>query len=159
MLFKRNHDAHKCLKFGTRANAFAAKDKYLRAAISLARKINLSFFNWGIELDPECINYEIVIYFQIGKEQLSFHTNYIAPSPKFDGQWIGYGQNKFPFSLPKVRQLLKESSFPLNNLTKKEAIIPEKKVELYDIMEEVRSIRDAFREEFNYDEDEENFWW
>jgi len=157
LLFKRNQDAHKNLKLSTRSNAFAAKNKYLRAAINLAHEINLPFFKWGVELDPECVNYEIIVYFQIGGDQISFHTDYIAPAPKFDGHWIGYGQMKFPFSFHKIRRLLKESNIQLNELSKKKGNIPKKKIRLYNIMEDVGSIRDEYRDELNFYKDDNFF--
>ena len=129
---------------GHKANCYMRKESFIEKAISLARQINLPFFSWGCQYDHKCINYEVVLYFQIGDKQVSFHTSEIYEAPKFSGAWIGYDQFSFPFSITHAKQLAKQYVIDPKQIPVMEALPLEKPLEVMDWESEERSFYDEW---------------
>jgi hypothetical protein len=103
--FNANLGAKNVLTRGQRCRCYGRKDRFMQKAIELAKEINLPFFFWGCQYDRSCINYEVVLYFQIGSDQISFHTHSLFDAIEFPGSWIGIEQYTYPFSISKVKKL------------------------------------------------------
>jgi hypothetical protein len=107
-LFNANKGAKNVYNKGLQNRCYDRKDDFLNKAISLAKHINLEFFSWGCKLDEDCPHYEVVVYFQIGEEQVSFHTKTIQSAPEFPFDWNGEVNEIFPFSINYVKKLAKK---------------------------------------------------
>ena len=79
-------------------------------AVFYAEHISLPFFNWGKQYDMTSINYEIILYFQFGNQQLSFHTNQFEDVKNFDGQWIGHTNFSCPVNYRMSCRMLKNNN-------------------------------------------------
>lgn len=74
------------------------KNEFLELVLNIAAKVKNENFSFGFQWDPDELYYPIIYYFQFGDKQVSFHSNYEKEGvPKFQGQWIGYRNESFPF--------------------------------------------------------------
>lgn len=118
--WKSNKGAKNVYSRNTRSRLYGRKERFIWRAIELAKEINLPFFSWGCNMDYSCVNYNVVLYFQIGDEQVSFHTDYLDNVPEFQGEWIGFEQYTFPLSITKVKKIAKKYGIKAKDIKKVE---------------------------------------
>lgn len=93
-------------------------DKAIKYSMQLA-KYKLPFFEYGKHYDETKKNYEIVLFFQIGHNQISFHTNDYEDVKDFPYQWNQIINQPFPFNLKEIKTLIKNHTIP-NEIKEKE---------------------------------------
>jgi len=104
--FDMNQKAHRQGSRSRRGRFFCKKSRELEYALMLSNKCtSLSFFHYGKQYDDSCIGYPVSLYFEFGKEQVSFHCD-IEEAPDFEGKWVGYKQLTYPFHLRNLRRLI-----------------------------------------------------
>jgi len=99
-IFNRNIRAKEVQKYSARLNAYDDKTEFLGLALKIAKNIKNDNFTYGYQTDPGNSYHHYIYYFQLGKNQVSFHNSFLfSDCPKFKGQWIGYRNECFPFKL------------------------------------------------------------
>lgn len=97
-IFQRNNRAKENFKYSAIQKAYNDKQEFLDLALDIAKKISNEEFNYGWQEDPKQSYHPYIYYFQIGSRQISFHSNQLRlDCPEFQGTWIGYRNEKFPF--------------------------------------------------------------
>ncbi len=93
---------------GQRPLYYGWKHELLTQACDLARKIKAPFFQWGYQMSSlgDWKSHPIILYFQFGDKQCSFHCDLTCPMPRFKGKWIGVRNEEFPVSEPYLRNLI-----------------------------------------------------
>lgn len=105
-IFKRNQRAKEVMIRSAKYKAYDDKNEFLKLALNIAKTITNDNFSYGFQEDPGTINYEDVYYFQLGNKQISFHSDiYYLECPEFQGSWIGYRNETFPFKLTRGIEL------------------------------------------------------
>lgn len=109
-IFNRNIRAKEVSKYYASQKAYDDKKEFLELALNIAKNIKNNGFKYGFQEDPSQSYHNIIYYFQIGKKQVSFHSNKLhSDCPKFKEKWIGYRNEEFPFKLKKIKKILKNS--------------------------------------------------
>lgn len=97
-IFKRNNNAKEASSYSASQKAYNDKSKFLEIALEIAQKVKNPHFSYGWQEDPNESFHCYVYYFQLGTKQVSFHDAILYPSvPEFEGQWVGYRNESFPF--------------------------------------------------------------
>lgn len=106
-IFERNKLAHNNYSRGRRHTQFDKKSKYLYNVIHYAESIDLNyvkFFDFGKQYD-NTPNYPVILYFQFGDHQISFHCD-IEDVQNFHGKWDGVVNKECPIDLKKILHLM-----------------------------------------------------
>ena len=103
-IFKRNNRAKEVKKYSARLNAYDDKTEFLELGLRLAEKIKNEAFSYGYQTDPANSYHHYIYYFQLSDKQISFHSERLfSDCPKFEGKWIGYRNESFPFKTPRIK--------------------------------------------------------
>jgi len=101
-IFNRNIRAKEVQKYSARLNAYDDKTEFLKLALDIAEKVKNEAFSYGYQTDPANSYHHYIYYFQLDNKQVSFHSERLfSDCPKFEGKWIGYRNETFPFKNPK----------------------------------------------------------
>ena len=101
-IFHRNIRAKKNKIYSAVLKAYDDKQEFLELALIIAEKIKNDDFNYGWQEDPDQQYHQYIYYFQLGKKQVSFHSDrLILKCPEFKGKWICYKNLSFPLKVPK----------------------------------------------------------
>ncbi len=99
-IFQRNNRAKVNFKYSAIQKAYNDKQEFLDLALDIARKIKKNEFSYGWQEDPKQSYHQYIYYFQLGKNQVSFHSSeLILDIPEFQGNWIGYKNEMFPLKI------------------------------------------------------------
>ena len=102
-IFQRNNRAKENFKYSAIQKAYNDKQEFLDLALDIAKKITNEEFSYGWQEDPKQSYQQYLYYFQIGSNQISFHSNELRlDCPEFRGVWIGYRNLSFPFKMSKI---------------------------------------------------------
>lgn len=103
-IFNRNIRAKEVQNYSAKLNAYDDKTEFLRLALNIAKRIQNDHFSYGYQTDPANSYHHYIYYFQIGDKQVSFHNSFLYSNcPKFEGKWIGFRNERFPFKHPKTK--------------------------------------------------------
>jgi hypothetical protein len=121
--FESNVKAHSSRKYWAEQKHYSVKSESLQLIVDYLSEnyMDYPFFSWGNQYDELTKGFQFILYFQIGEDQISFHSAIeIATNgediPEFQGKWCGYSQDKFPFSIKKIKQLCKENEIKFSEL-------------------------------------------
>ncbi|HEC38082.1 hypothetical protein LCGC14_1158710 [marine sediment metagenome] len=99
-IFQRNNRAKENRMYSSIQKAYNDKEAFLELALSIAKKVRRKDFLYGWKEDPQQSFHNYIYYFQFGKKQVSFHSDeLVLECPEFQGEWIGYRNETFPFKL------------------------------------------------------------
>ncbi len=102
-IFQRNNRAKENRMFSSIQKAYYDKQIFLELALRVAKKIRRKDFLYGWNEDPRQLFHNYIYYFQFGKKQVSFHSDVLVlECPEFQGAWIGYRNESFPFKLKAI---------------------------------------------------------
>ncbi len=105
-IFQRNNRAKENYKYSAIQKAYNDKQEFLDLALDIAKKIKIKEFSYGWQEDPTQSYHQYIYYFQLGNKQVSFHSSkLIIECPEFQGVWIGYRNETFPFKIAKNKIL------------------------------------------------------
>ena len=87
---------------------YARKNALLQQAIALTLQVKAPFIKWGYKMSTadDWSSYPVIIYFQFGEYQVSFHSKITTPMPRFKGSWIGEVNIIFPITEGVLQTLL-----------------------------------------------------
>jgi len=104
-IYKRNNDAKKVNKYFFSVYAYDDKSLFLKMALEIATKVVNPNFSYGVQKDPYNSYHHYIYYFQIGKDQISFHSEKRFENvPDFKGEWTGIINEYFPFNLKEIKK-------------------------------------------------------
>jgi hypothetical protein len=88
--------------------AYEDKSRFIQIVLEIALKIKYSFFTYGYKRDNGEEYAQFVYYFEIGKNQISFHCpTKFENCPRFKKDWNGIKNLKYPFNLNEIKKLIK----------------------------------------------------
>ena len=108
-IFNRNIRAKEVNKYYSSLQAYNDKDLFLQKALDIAKTIQNRLFSYGFQEDPNESYHNYIYYFEIEDQgQVSFHSNKLYPEiPLFQGEWIGFKNERFPFNLKQIKKHLR----------------------------------------------------
>lgn len=99
-IYTRNNRAKEVSKRYARYKAYDDKKEFLELALNIAKAIRDDNFQYGFQVDPGRPDHMIIYYFQLGKKQVSFHSDITYNDvPEFKGKWNGKRNESFPFRI------------------------------------------------------------